>query len=98
MSAADCPARGMSCLAAGWAPAQVYTSSSPPYPVRAWSAALQPERGMREVSHKQEEELSCEGEWNRLASKVVGSPSLNIFKSHLNRALGTLLQRGGWTR
>lgn len=77
------------------------TGRSPHYPVRAWSSALQTENGMWQVSHKQEEELCCKGEWNRLSSEAVESPSLNILKSHLNRATGTqgtLLQRGDWTR
>lgn len=30
--------------------------------------------------------------WNRLPREVVGSPSLEIFKAHLDAYLGSLLQ------
>jgi len=41
--------------------------------------------------------------WNRLPREVVESPSLEIFKTHLDKILYSLLQvtllrRGGWTR
>jgi len=40
--------------------------------------------------------------WHRLTREVLGSPSLEIFKTHLDRVLCsllwvTLLWRGGWT-
>jgi len=41
--------------------------------------------------------------WNRLPREVVDSPSLEIFKTHLDKVLcsllwATLLRQGGWTR
>jgi len=41
--------------------------------------------------------------WNRLPMVVMDSPSLEIFKTHLDEVLCnllhvTLLQQGGWTR
>jgi len=41
--------------------------------------------------------------WNRLPREVVESPSLEIFKTHLDAVLCSLLQvtllrQGGWTR
>jgi len=41
--------------------------------------------------------------WNRLPGEVVDSPSLEIFKTRLEKVLCsllqvTLLQQGGWTR
>ena len=40
--------------------------------------------------------------WNRLPKDVVESPSLEIFKAHLDTYLGCLLKepvwQGGWTR
>ena len=44
-----------------------------------------------------------EGDWHRLPIEAVESPSLEIFKSHLDMVLGNwllvaLLEQGGWTR
>ena len=41
--------------------------------------------------------------WNRLPGEVVESPSLEIFKTHLDEVLCSLLEvtllwQGGWTR
>jgi len=41
--------------------------------------------------------------WNRLPREVVESPSLEIFKTHLDKVLYnllqvTLLRQKGWTR
>jgi len=41
--------------------------------------------------------------WHRLPTEVTASPSLEIFKSHLNMVLGkqlevALLEQRGWTR
>jgi len=41
--------------------------------------------------------------WHRLPREVLESPALGIFKSHLDKILGTwllvaLLEQGGWTR
>jgi len=36
--------------------------------------------------------------WNRLPRKAVESPSLEIFKTRLDKVLCSLLWQGGWTR
>jgi len=36
--------------------------------------------------------------WNRLPREVVGSPSLEIFKTRLHEVLCSLLWQGVWTR
>ena len=77
-----------------------------------FSGAQQQDKGQRaqteaeKVPAEHEEELlpsEGDGALAQAAREVVESPSLEIFKTHLNKVLCsllwvTLLRQGGWTR
>ena len=77
-----------------------------------FSGAQRPDKGQRaqteaqEVPYEHDEELlpsEGDGALEQVAREAVESPSLEIFKTHLDKVLCsllwvTLLRQGGWTR